>query len=170
MSTLFTKRLMRIADIPSVLEIQALCYTELVPESGDSLKAKLSASPATCHVACQQDRVIAYLISLPGLFDSPPELNAATCNLPPNPDSLYLHDVAVAPSARKSGAGTALVQQFIAQTGELNFSHASLIAVQNSRLYWQRHGFCPVLPTPAIRVKLASYGNNAVYMERHTRE
>jgi ribosomal protein S18 acetylase RimI-like enzyme len=166
MSTLLVIRPMRHADLTSILEIQAMCYTELIPESEDSLKAKLSASPSTCYVACQLDSVIGYLISSPGLFESPPELDAATFSLPPNPDSLYLHDVAVAPHARRSGAGRALVEKFIVQSRDMNFRHASLIAVQNSKSYWQRYGFRPVRQTSALKAKLSSYGDNVEYMER----
>jgi len=157
---------MRNADLLSVLEIQAVCYTELIPESEDSMKAKLNASPSTCYVACHRESVIGYLISSPGIFKNPPELNALTFNLPQNPDSLYLHDLAVAPHARMSGAGKALVEKFIAKTGELNFSHASLIAVQDSKSYWQRYGFQSVRPSSALRNKLLSYGDKVEYMER----
>jgi predicted N-acetyltransferase YhbS len=163
---MLTIRPMRHTDLPLILEIQTLCYTELTPESEDSLRAKLNASPSTCHVACEQDKVIGYLISSPWLFESPPELNAASHDLPPDPDSLYLHDLAVTPAARKSGAGRALVEKFIAQTRTMSFSHASLIAVQGSKLYWQRYGFQPVPQTAALRTKLSSYGGNVEYMER----
>jgi len=119
-------------------------------------------------VACQQDTVIGYLISAPGRFEYPPELNAMKFNLPHNPDSFYLHDVAVAPHARMTGAGKALVEKFIAKTRELNFSHACLIAVQDSQSYWQRYGFHPARQTSVPRNKLSSYGEKVEYMERIT--
>ena len=159
-------RPMEFADLPSVLAIQALCYTELVPESEQSLQAKLRASPATCNVVCLQGGVIGYLIAVPWSFENPPLLNAATCNLPAQPDSLYLHDMAIAPAARKVGAGKILLERFIAQIAELNFHCASLVAVQDSKLYWQRYGFQAVPQTITLKAKLSSYGANVEYMRR----
>ncbi len=166
MNTSLAIRAMQHSDLPRILQIQALCYTEVAPESADSLNAKLQASSSTCYVACRQGAVIGYLISLPGRFESPPELNATTCDLPPNPDTLYLHDLAVVPEARKTGAGRLLVEKFIAQTRDLNFSRASLIAVQDSHSYWQRYGFCSVVQSSALKAKLSTYGSNVEYMER----
>jgi ribosomal protein S18 acetylase RimI-like enzyme len=154
------------ADFPSILTIQALCYTELVPESEQSLRAKLLASPLTCYVACQYASVIGYLIAVPWHFGDPPELNAETCILPADTDSLYLHDMAVAPTARKLGVGKILIENFIKQTVVLKFSSASLIAVQDSQGYWQRYGFRMVSPTATLKAKLLSYGANVAYMQR----
>lgn len=60
--------MMEAADIPAVLRIQAVCYTELVPESDASLQAKLSASQSTCFIASIEGDAAGYLISLPGSF------------------------------------------------------------------------------------------------------
>jgi ribosomal protein S18 acetylase RimI-like enzyme len=168
MNSLPTIRPMDFADFPSILAIQALCYTELVPESEQSLQAKLRASPATCNVVCLQGSVIGYLIAVPWSFASPPLLNAATCALPAQPDSLYLHDMAIAPAARKVGAGRILVERFIEQVAELNFNCASLVAVQDSKSYWRRYGFQPVPQTAILKAKLLSYGANVEYMRRLT--
>jgi predicted N-acetyltransferase YhbS len=153
-------------DIPDVLEIQAVCYTALTPESGESLHAKLDASRSTCFIASLSGDTVGYLISVPWRLSSPPELNAQTCRLPDSPDCLYLHDLAVAPRARKSGAGRVLVEAFLARVGELGFARASLVAVQNSVPYWERHGFRPVKPSASLRAKLATYGAGVVYMAR----
>jgi hypothetical protein len=105
MQTVIDIRMMAAADIPAVLEIQAVCYTEVTPESNESLHAKLSASQSTCFIASLEGDIVGYLISLPWEFSNPPALNAETCRLPLSPNCLYLHDLAVTPSARKSGAG-----------------------------------------------------------------
>lgn len=166
MNVLLTIRPMHRTDIPIVMEIQAKCYSEVAPESEPSVIAKWAASPSTCFVASQHERVIGYLISLPWRFENPPVLNAATCELPPLPDALYLHDLAVAPVARKAGAGKALVEAFMHRARALKLPRACLIAVQNSALYWQRIGFQLVNPTHSLGATLASYGDNVEYMER----
>jgi len=117
MQTVIDIRMMAETDIPAVLEIQAVCYTAVTPESDESLHAKLRASQPTCFIASLEGDTVGYLISLPWEFSSPPVLNAETCRLPLSPDCLYLHDLAVAPSARQFGTGRALVEAFLTQLG-----------------------------------------------------
>ena len=135
MQTVIAIRMMTEADIPAVLEIQAVCYTELTPESDASLHAKLRASQSTCFVASLDGDTVGYLIALPWELSNPPKLNAATCNLPPAPDCLYLHGLAVTPSARKFGTGRASVDTYLTQLRRLDFGRASLVTVQNSAPY-----------------------------------
>lgn len=157
---------MRSSDIHAVLEIQSDCYTGGIPESAASLLAKLAASPSTCFVADHNGRSVGYLISLPWLFASPPRLNAESCRLPEDPDCLYLHDLAVAPVARGSGVGEALVEAFLGMLAALGFERAALVAVQNAGGYWRRQGFRPVQPSSTLAAKLASYGEGVEYMTR----
>ncbi|MCU0790349.1 MAG: GNAT family N-acetyltransferase [Nitratireductor sp.] len=166
MQTVIDIRMMAEADIPVVLEIQAVCYTELTPESGRSLHAKLEASRSTCLIASIEGATVGYLIALPWEFSSPPVLNAETCRLPAAPDCLYLHDLAVAPDARRYGTGRALVEALLARLGELGLGRASLVAVQNSAPYWERHGFRAVPLSEPLKAKLSTYGADAQYMER----
>jgi ribosomal protein S18 acetylase RimI-like enzyme len=159
-------RMMEAADLQVVLEIQAACYTEVTPESRESFHAKLGASESTCFVATLGDDTVGYLIALPWEFASPPVLDARTCRLPSSPDCLYLHDLAVKPAARKSGAGRALVEAFLVRLKGSDLGRASLVAVQDSWRYWERHGFRPVQPTAPLKAKLATYGEGVRYMER----
>lgn len=166
MQTAVDIRMMAAADIPAVLEIQAVCYTELTPESDASLHAKLRASRSTCFIASLEGEAVGYLISLPWESSNPPVLNAETCRLPVSPDCLYLHDLAVMPSARKFGAGRALVEAFLTQLGASDLGRASLVAVQGSAPYWERYGFRAVPQSEPLKAKLATYGEGVVYMER----
>lgn len=159
-------RMMAEADLPAVLEIQAACYTEVTPESKESLHAKLSASQSTCLIASLEGDTVGYLISLPWDFSSPPVLNAETCRLPSSPDCLYLHDLAVTSSARKLGTGRALVEELLIRFRGLDLGRASLIAVQNSAPYWERYGFRAVSLSEPLRAKLSTYGEGVAYMER----
>ena len=152
-------------DLSAVLYIQGECYSEIEPESKGSLNSKLLASPSTCFVACAGGNMIGYLISLPWIFTAPPILNAPVCEMPVIPDCLYLHDLAIAPTARKTGAGQALVNTFFSRLQELNLDRAALVAVQASANYWRRRGFHSVKTTASLRKKLSSYGEGVDYME-----
>jgi ribosomal protein S18 acetylase RimI-like enzyme len=153
------------ADLSLVLEIQAACYTQIVPESLESFDAKLAAAPASCFVATLEERAVGYLVALPWTFASPPALDQAACRLPDVPDCLYLHDLSVAPAARSAGAGRALVDAFFAHLHEAQLPRASLIAIQDSAPYWRRHGFTPVPPCDVLQAKLSTYGHDVQYME-----
>jgi predicted N-acetyltransferase YhbS len=165
MQTIIDIRMMAEADIPAVLEIQAVCYTAVTPESKESLHAKLSVSQSTCFIASREGTPVGYLISLPWEFSSPPTLNAETCQLPTSPDCLYLHDLAVAPGARQFGTGRTLVGAFLTQLSASGLGRASLIAVQNSASYWERYGFRAVPLSAPLKAKLSTYGEGVVYME-----
>jgi ribosomal protein S18 acetylase RimI-like enzyme len=155
----------RRSDLDAILRIQARCYTAIVPESPGSMGAKLTAAPDSCFVAGRADGTpIAYLLALPWRFDDPPHLNAQACQVPADPDTLYLHDLAVAPEARGSGAADALVGAFMAALAASRLGRASLIAIQGSAGWWARHGFEPVAATPALSKRLAGYGPDARYM------
>lgn len=153
-------------DLPSIMGIQARSYSAIVPESDVSMGAKLTASPATCFVAEGSGGIEAYLLALPWHFHSPPCLDAAECHLPETPDTLYLHDLAVAPEARGSGAAAALVQAFLAAQVRLGLPRASLIAIQESAPWWARHGFTPVAVNADLAQRLTTYGADACYMQR----
>lgn len=149
-----------------ILRIQASCYPASTIETRTSLRAKLAASRSTCFVAGDNGNTIGYLISLPWESANPPTLDAQSCRLPESPDCLYLHDLAVAPCARHSGAARGLVEAFFARLAALSLTRACLIAVQGSSTYWARHGFHVMPTTPALAVKLAGYGEDVRYMTR----
>lgn len=158
----------RMADLPAIMRIQAQCYTAIVPESAASMGAKIQASPDTCLVASAgtDADLCAYFLAVPWRFDSPPSLDQAHCTLPAEPDCLYLHDLAVAPARRSTGAGHALVQKMLAVFRDSPFDKACLIAIQGARTYWQKHGFEPVLPlAPALHHQISGYGADARYMQ-----
>lgn len=156
-------RAMQATDLPVVLDIQARCYGGGLPESGGSLGAKLRAAPGSCFVAVHEDAVRGYLFSLPWQLGSLPSHDAPICALPVEPDCFYLHDLAVHPDARGSGAASALVARFLACAQALD--HACLVAVQDSSGYWMRHGFSVVTAAALRPASLASYGDQAIYMQ-----
>ena len=109
--------------------------------------------------------MVGYLVSVPWRLATPPELNAADCHLPEQPNCLYLHDLAVTPTARRSNTGRALLEAFMRCLYELKYRHASLIAIQSSMPYWQRYGFQVVALGNEQQAKLSSYGEKVAYME-----
>lgn len=157
-------RLMRQNDLAQMLAIQAVCYTEIVPETRTSLLAKLAASPTTCFVALLNGQIVGYLLSVPWEFSNPPALNAQNCQLPDAPDCLYLHDLAIAPAGRGAGVGQRLVDAFMQTLYASGLCRACLIAIQGSASYWKRFGFEPVAMMQPLADRLETYGQGAQYL------
>lgn len=159
-------RPMTVSDLPSMMTLQTLCFPELEPESETSLKAKLVASPSTCFVAEAEHQLMGYIITHPWISHLPPELNSAYCDIPSDADCLYIHDLSVHPDARGTGTSTALLNQFFMQCKKHTYKLSALIAVQNSKGFWMKHGYSIKDPNERIKEKLASYGADAHYMMR----
>lgn len=155
------------ADMAAVMRIQALCYSAITPESAGSMGAKRAAAPQACFGAWRGARLLGYLLAVPVRWPALPPLDHPVCEVPAQADTLYLHDLALSPQARGSGAGAALVAAALAAGRRLGLAGAALVAIQGSGPYWQRHGFAARAPVePALAAKLASYGTDARLMRR----
>jgi ribosomal protein S18 acetylase RimI-like enzyme len=156
------------ADLPELLRIQAACYGAGYLEGADRFAARLAVAPHTCWLARGADGFArAYLVACPTLRGAITPLNAVF-EPAAQPDTLYLHDLAVDPEARGSGAADALVQAFLSALARLPLPRASLIAIQGSAPWWARHGFARVPVDGALGARLAGYGEDAAYMVRLT--
>ncbi len=159
-------RPMRMTDLTAIQQVQSQCYPAAYLESREAFATKLAGAPGCCWVA--QDReaaVLAYLVCLPVDTESFPALNAARWNPPKQANMLYLHDLAVSPSLRGSGAATSLVERARAQAQRMGLASLVLVAVQGSEPFWRRHGFAVQIPESAsVAGKLASFGADARLM------
>ena len=85
--------------------------------------------------------------------------------------ALYLHDLAVARRARGRGVAQALVGAASEQARSEGLAHSSLVCVQDSREFWQKHGYVIVgVADPRQSSHLASYGERALYMVKRLRD
>ena len=159
----FALRPMREADLDAVLAVQAQCYPPAMQENAGVVLARLRAAPATTLVACDAHGVCAYLFAYPGLRGKVTPLGAAFA-LPAAPDSLYLHDLSVAPRALGRGLARLLVTRMLDLGARLGLAHSALVSVQDSLGFWQGLGYGPA-PADACGA-LASYPPGATYMAR----
>jgi len=152
------------SDLPSVSRIQRECYSESILESEDSFSAKLSASPDLCFVAVQGELLVGYVIALPWVFGEIPDLDGAEYSVPPNADSLCIHDMAVTPSARDVGAAKQMLNTVLGTANHMGYKQVFLVAIQGASSYWMRHGFEVVPAGNSLKRDLSAYGQEAVYM------
>lgn len=154
------------SDLPAISRIQRECYSEAILESVDSFSAKLSTSPHFCFSAVQGQLVVGYVVSLPWVFGEIPELDGSEYSVPPNADGLYIHDMAVTPSARDLGAAKHMLNAVLDTASQRGYKRIFLVAIQGASSYWMRHGFEVVPAGASLKRDLSAYGREAVYMAR----
>lgn len=154
------------ADLAAVLAVQAACYPPSMQESDTVVAARLGCAPATCIVGCDANGVNAYLFAYPSLLGAVTDLDAPFA-VAERPDTLYLHDLAVAPRAHGRGLARALIEHLLAQARRAGLAHAALVSVQDSAAFWQAAGFRQAAPRPhPPGAGLHTYPDGALYMTR----
>lgn len=140
----------------------------LHPEDMEVFTERLRLYPAGCQVLGNEDGLIGYALSHPWRLETPPPLNSALGRIPDEPETFYIHDVALLPDARGKGHAGDLVELLARHARGAGFGSLSLVAVNRSSAFWERFGFAPAM-TNALRAKLASYGDDALMMRRDLR-
>jgi len=118
-----------------------------------------------CYLLEIGDKPAGYVLSHPWRSGSLPALNTLLEELPATPDTYYLHDLALLPVARRIGAASHIVSALIKHADVQGFPELSLVAVNGSQGFWERHGFSTV-GQPGLEAKLASYESSARLMTR----
>lgn len=154
-------RPMRAGDLDAVLAVQAACYPPALQEAADVVLARLQASPSTVLVAVDGGGVCAYLFAYPSLRSNVTPVGGAFV-VPLGADTLYLHDLAVAPRAAGRGLARRLAMRMLEQGGGLGWS--ALVAVQDSWRFWESLGYAA--DEGADAAALATYPDGALYMTR----
>ncbi len=155
-----------LSDLPDLLAVQLACYGEGFVESGDVFARRL-ASPANGSLVLERGGVVcAYVAAYRSVQRKVTPLHGDFETVA-QPDTLYVHDMAVLPQCAGQGMAQALLQQLRAQAAAQGLQHSALVSVQGSQAYWERQGYVPQPLKDAVqRERLASYGEGAVYMAR----
>jgi ribosomal protein S18 acetylase RimI-like enzyme len=118
-----------------------------------------------CYLFEIGERPAGYVLSHPFIQGTLPALNAKLEALPEAADTYYLHDLALLPVARRIGAASEIVDALAKHAVARGFATMSLVAVNNSQGFWERHGFA-VVEEPDLAEKLRTYEPAARYMVR----
>jgi len=157
-------RLMISDDLDSVEAIAAEVHPGF-PEDRAVFAERQRLYPEGTHLLEVDGKAAGYLLSHPWRWGSLPALNTLLGGIPGDADTFYLHDLALLPRARGTGAAGMIVAKIIEHARQAGFETMSLVAVNGSMPFWRRHGFV-VDPAPALAEKLASYEASARYMVR----
>ena len=154
-------RPLALSDLSDLLAVQLACYGEGFVESGEVFARRL-ASPANCSLVLEQGgAVCAYLAAYRSVRGKVTPLHG-DFEAAAEPDTLYLHDMAVLPAHVGQGLAHALLQPLWGQARAEGLRHSALVSA-----YWQRQGYAlHPLQNATQQARLASYGDGAVYMMR----
>lgn len=157
-------RLMREQDIPAVFEVQTQAYVSAMVEAESVFRVRLVAAPATCWVAEDTAAgVCAYLMAYPS---SSGKISHLGSDFHPasEPDSLYLHDLAVGTAMHGRGVGVQLVRHAQAYATSAGWTTMHLVSVQSTKAFWQKQGFVEVMALlPEQTSALMTYSGPAYY-------
>jgi len=154
---------MAAADLPAVGGLAGRVHPAY-PEDDAMFAERLRLYPEGCRVLARAEGIAAYVVSHPWR-GVPPALNTRLGALPARPSTFYIHDLALAPEVRGTGAAAEIVSWLAAHARAAGIPGLSLIAVNGSADFWRRHGF-EARHDPALDRKLGSYGADAQFMTR----
>ena len=157
---------MRPADLDAVLRVQAACYPVSMQEPAAIVLSRMRAAPGSCAVAVDAEGVCGYLFAYPSRLGAVTPLDAPFAPAP-DADTLYLHDLAVAPRAHGRGLARRLVAHLLDHGRSLGLAASSLVSVQDTAAFWSSLGFQETgIDCPQARAALAGYPGAARYMRR----
>jgi GNAT superfamily N-acetyltransferase len=151
-------------DLPAVERVGDAIHPDY-PEDPSVFAERLQLDPAGCFVLDDAAGLKGYAVSHPWQCGAPPKLNSRLGDLPSEPDTFYIHDIALLSAVRGLGLGVAIVERLARLAKEAGLSTMSLVAVSGSELFWQRSGF-EAIEDPTIQAALLSYDAAARFMMR----
>ncbi|MGO4675339.1 GNAT family N-acetyltransferase [Bosea sp. 2YAB26] len=157
-------RTMSVSDLDAVVAVAAEVHPDF-PEEAAIFAERLKLFGDGCRVLDMGSGIAAYLLSHPWRELEPPALNAPLGALPPAPGTFYIHDLALLPQARGTGAAVLAVADALRLAQKFGLPSLSLVAVNASVGFWGKQGFS-VVADPRLEAKLASYGSEARFMMR----
>lgn len=164
--TIYRIRAMRADDLDAILGVQAACYPPAMQEPAAVVAERLRIAGATCSVAEDGHGLCAYLFAYPARLGSVTALDGRF-ELAPGADTLYLHDLSVAPRAHRRGLARALVSHSLEPARLRGLAASALVSVQDTAGFWSGLGYRASSPRcPAALAALATYPGGAQYMTR----
>lgn len=156
---------MRPTDLADVDRIARIVHPD-IPERIETFDEKLALSPGTNFVAIDEDGAVrGYASAHPWRNLDMPKFDTLLGRLPRDADVLYIHDIALLPTARGAGLVPEVLSRLDFRAREAGLPKLTLAAVYGSEVAWFRYGFERVTPDERLAQQLAPYG--AVFLIRN---
>ncbi len=122
-------------------EIEKEAYRPEFFESSDTYRCKMRAFAQGCIGAFDDGHLVGFALSF--LQNGAASLPLDCTDIPPcdNPDTLYIHDVAVRKAYRGRKIADQMIQELFRLARNEGMAHSALVAVQGSENFWQKFGF-----------------------------
>lgn len=133
-------RPMRDADLPIVVRISDAVHGDFT-EPLETFADRLAHYPAGCAILERDGEALGYLISHPWPRGAAPPKLGAQLGAILGSDSYYLHDIALLPAARGTGAGATATAFVMRQAEVEGCRDIRLVAIQGADSYWYAQGF-----------------------------
>lgn len=149
-------------DVPAISHVAAVVHPGL-PERDAVFEERIRLSPDGCFVLADGARVLGYMLSHRWKRAAPPDLDTLLDSIPADADCWYVHDIALLPAARGSGAARTIAARLEERARAAGLRAMALVAVGDAAPLWRKLGYAEAhLPAG----KLARYGEGAAYMEK----
>lgn len=158
----FAWRAMTAYDLAAVQGIADTVHVDFF-ESPEVLAERLKLYQHGCYLLELGEKPAGYVLSHPWTYASLPPLNTLLKRLPAEPDTYYLHDLCLLPVARRVRAASKIVEALVKHATVEGYPTMTLVAVNGSVPFWERHGFV-VTEIDELYGKLLSYEEAARYM------
>src|SRR6476661_1188157 len=161
-------RAMTAADLAAIRQLADTQHVYL-PERPEVFAEKFELFRDGCLVLVQEGTIVGYCFSNPWLLRDIPPLDTLLRRLPPSPECLFIHDLAIEQRARKKGSTGILVEFLVSLARREGLPHLALVSVYGTYPLWTRFGF-EIVSDTALAEHLKSYGDTARYMTRAATE
>lgn len=160
-------RAMTAYDLEAVADIAGVVHPDFY-ESPEVLAERQQLYRNGCYLLEIGLKPAGYVLSHPWREGTLPALNEPLGAIPDNASTYYIHDLALLPVARRIGAASHIVAALVKHAEFGGFATMSLVAVNGSQGFWEKHGFA-VADSPDLVAKLESYAPDARLMVRSLR-
>jgi ribosomal protein S18 acetylase RimI-like enzyme len=155
-------RLMTAYDLTAVQGIADTVHVDFY-ERPEVLAERQRLYHNGCYLLEIAEKPVGYILSHPWTYATLPPLDTLLERLPSNPDTYYIHDLCLLQVARRIGAASKILNALTKHAGAQGYDTMSLVAVNGSVPFWEKHGFV-VTEEPELYAKLLSYEEGARYM------
>ena len=156
---------MTAGDLTAVAELATRIHPDY-PERPEVFSEKFSLFPYGCFTLADATAIYGYCFSHPWIVGAPPSLDTFLGGLPERPDGYFIHDLTVDSSVRRRNLAAKLVPDLMRIARGARFSLVTLVAVNDSALFWSRMGFRQTGDEATQATARAKYGFGAVHMEQ----
>jgi GNAT superfamily N-acetyltransferase len=158
-------RSMRRRDLAAVSDLAGRIHIDY-PEQPQVFEEKLQLFPHGCFTLQGADTsLVGYCFSHPWTRGLPPSLDRLLGQLPPRPDTYFIHDLAVDQTFRGKGGAALLLPVIATVTRLYRLEHMTLIAVNKSEGFWRRAGFVATADPELQRAVRSKYSDEVIHME-----